>query len=114
MVHDRPVTAADHVAALPEDVRSTAIWLDNSEVMWPFEVVQLAVDALVGTGQVILGVDARERHDAGRVTELAISDYRPTGDASDVENSSRAALAAIARAEPVAGREQPNIVLTGR
>lgn len=108
------MTKADDVAALPEDVRSTAIWLDNSEVMWPFEVAQLAVDALVGTGHVILGVDARERHDAGRVTEVAISDYRPTGDASDVENSRRTALAAIARAEPVTGWEQPDILLTWR
>jgi hypothetical protein len=30
----------------------------------PFEVGQVAVDALVGTGHVILGVGARERHDA--------------------------------------------------
>jgi hypothetical protein len=59
-----------------------------------------------------VGVDARERHDA--VTEVAVSDYRPTGDASDVENSRRAALAAIARAEPVTGWEQPNILLTWR
>jgi hypothetical protein len=114
MVRDRPVTEADHMAALPEDVRSTAIWLDNGEVMWPFEVGQLVVDALVSTGHVILGVDARERHDAGRVTEVAISDYWPTGDASDVENSHRAALAAIARAEAVTGWEQPNILLTWR
>jgi hypothetical protein len=82
--------------------------------MWPFEFARLAVDGLVGRGYVIFGVDARERHDASRVTEVAISDYRPTGDASDVENSRRAALAAIARAEPVTGWEQPNILLTWR
>jgi hypothetical protein len=114
MVHDRPVTKADDVPALPENVRSTAIRLDDGEVMWPFEFARLAVDALVGNGHVILGVDARERHDAGRVTEVAISDYWPTGDDSDVDNGHRAALAAIARAEAVTGWEQPNILLTWR
>jgi hypothetical protein len=108
------VTEADDVAALPEDVRSTAIWLDDGQVMWPFEFAQMAVDALVGTGHVILGVDARERHDAGHVTEVAISAYKPTGDATDVEDSRRAALTAIARAEPVTEWKQPNILLTWR
>lgn len=65
------------------------------------------MDALVGGGHVILGVDARERNDAGGFTEVAISAYELTGDASDVENSRREALAAIARAEPVSGWEPP-------
>jgi hypothetical protein len=83
-----------------------------ARVMWPFDFARLAVDALAGNGHALLGVDARARHDAGGVTEVAISDYRPTGDASDVDHSHREALAAIARAEDVTGSEQPNILLT--
>jgi hypothetical protein len=65
MLHDRPVTEADDTTTLPDDVRSKAIRLDDGEFMWPFEFARLAVDALLGAGHVIVGVDAREGHDSG-------------------------------------------------
>jgi hypothetical protein len=41
------------------------IWLDDGEVVWPYTSAGEAVDGLADAGLVVLGVDPRERNDAG-------------------------------------------------
>lgn len=69
LVDDRHVPASD-LSDLAAQVRSSPIVLDNGEVMWPFDAAADAINELARSGRVILGVDARERHDAGLVTEV--------------------------------------------
>ena len=38
---------------------------------------------LMRAGRAVLGVDARERNDAGAATEVPVSTYNPSGDQDD-------------------------------
>lgn len=99
---------------LAAEVRSSAIVLDNGEVIWPFDAAAYAINELARSGRVILGLDARERHDAGLVTEVPISSYEPVGEATDVEQGRQAAIAALGRAEEVSGWDKPHLLVTWR
>jgi hypothetical protein len=102
---------ATDLADLPAHVGSSAIVLDNGEVLWPFERAVEAINELAHLDRVVLGVDARERS-AGLVAEVPISDYRPSGRASDVELGRQHAVDAVDRAEAVTGWHQPLILVT--
>jgi hypothetical protein len=103
---------SDDIEALSDAVRSAAIWLDNGEVMWPYEDAADAVNALADGGHVLLGVDARERRSAD-THEVPISSYMPSGE-DDVEQGRQSAVAAVHRAEAVSGWTQPHLLLTWR
>jgi len=112
-VEDRTMSATD-LADLSEQIRSSAIVLDNGEVMWPFDSAVDAINELARSQRVILGLDARERHDAGLVTEVPISSYEPAGEAADVEHGRQAAIEALGRAERVTGWHKPHMLVTWR
>lgn len=82
--------------------------------MWPYEVVGDVVNALTDAGHVVLGLDARERNDSGKATEIPISVYEPWGDQDDIERGRQSALAAIHRVETVTGWARPHVLLTWR
>ena len=103
---------SDDLAQLGEAVRASTIVLDNGEVLWPFDVANNAIDDLARLGRVVLGVDARERNDAGLTTEVPISSYQPRHDATDVERGRQEAHDAVARAERIIGWTKPLILLT--
>jgi hypothetical protein len=105
---------ASDLSDLAARVRSSAIVLDNGEVMWPFDDAADAINELARSGRVILGLDARDRHDAGLATEVPISSIKPAGEAADVEHGRQAAIEALGRAERVTGWAQPNLLVTWR
>jgi hypothetical protein len=49
---------------------ASGIVLDNGEVLRPFGTANEAIDDLARLGRVVLGVDRRERSNAGPVTEV--------------------------------------------
>jgi hypothetical protein len=111
MLDDRPMRSED-LAELGEAVRDSAIVLDNGEILWSFDTADDAIDQLARLGRVVLGVHARERSDAGLVTEVPISDYEPKHDSTDVEHARRQAHEAVARAERITGWTRPLILLS--
>src|SRR2546425_6746428 len=94
MLHDRRVRAAD-LAELPDHVRTSAVVLDNGEVLWPFDTATDAINELARLNRVVLGVDARERDDSGLVTEVPLSIYEPSGSPADVDRGRDLAIAAV-------------------
>src|SRR5437868_2305871 len=108
------MTRTEDVATLPDRVRSEAIWLDNGEVMWPYDHATAALNALADAGYVVLGVDARPQHDAAAVTEVAISSFKPSGEQDDAERGRQSALDAIDRVSTITGWDKPFLLLTWR
>ena len=110
MLDDRPMRS-DDLVQLGRPVRDSVIVLDNGKMLWPFDAAGDAIDDLARLGRVVLGVDARERNDAGLVTEVPISDYQPKRDATDVERGRQEAHDGVARAERITGWTKPLILL---
>jgi hypothetical protein len=102
------------LTTLSEQVQRAALVQPNGEVLWPFEMAAAAVNALANTGEVVLGLDARERHDLGLSTEVALSAYRSIAgpEESDIELARREALHVLAQAEGITGWVKPNILIT--
>lgn len=92
------MSATDDLAALPSEVAQAAHVDDNGEVWWRAEDAERAVNALADAGLIVLGLDLREYDGDGRFSEIAWSDYRPTG-SDDVERGRTAALTALSRAD---------------
>jgi hypothetical protein len=107
------MTAGD-LAGLSHRIRTTAVVLDNGEVLWPFEMAVEAINELARNHRVVLGVDARPQDDQASATEVAISGFEPSGDGADIEHGRIEATAAVSRAETVTGWQRPMILLTWR
>jgi hypothetical protein len=87
------------LSALPDRVRSTAIVLDNGEVMWPFDAVVEAITSLADAGGLVLGLDLRsDGPQVGRqglATEVPVADFKPSGNGADRIDAMNAALAVL-------------------
>lgn len=106
------MSAAADLAELPDRVRTSAVVLDNGEVLWPFDVAIEAINELARLNRVVLGVDARERNDRGIVTEVPLSIYEPAGRSADIDQGRIRAIEAVGRAEALTGWDRPLILVS--
>jgi len=62
------------------DLRTSAIVLDNGEVMWPRELGPAVIDAISNSGRIVLGLDLRSDGDGepapGLDTEVPLFDNK--------------------------------------
>ena len=85
--------------ALPDRVRSTAIVLDNGEVMWPFDAAVEAITSVAAAGGLVLGLDLRsdgpqvERQ--GLATEVPVAEFTPSGNGAYRIDAMNEALTAL-------------------
>lgn len=83
----------DDLSFLPPDLQSGARYAPNGEVSWPASQAAAVIEALAGTGRLVLGLDIRDYQADGRFIEVAWSSY----DGSDVQDARDLALEALSR-----------------
>jgi hypothetical protein len=64
------------LAVLPDDVRRHAHVFANSEVAWPNDHAEAAVEAIAAAGRIVVGLDARTLHEDGTLMEVPISAWQ--------------------------------------
>lgn len=88
-----PFMDPDDLSFLPPDLQSATRVAPSGAASWPVSQAAAVIEALAGTGRLVLGLDIRDYQADGRFIEVAWSSY----DGSDVREARDLALEALSR-----------------